>query len=79
MSAKPIREGQGKSLLAKYLTVLKTENDTGSTLQFPVKSVTVQPKTDLSQVSNENRWLEKEVHLVTYIYTKLGKALQTLF
>lgn len=61
MSAKAIREAQGKSLLSRYLNVLKTKNGVGNSLSFPVKSVTITPKTQLSKISEENVWLEKEV------------------
>ncbi len=62
MSAKAIREAQGKTLLSQYLNILKaSENGVGKSLAFPVKSVTVTRDTVLSEISNGNAWLEKEV------------------
>ncbi len=61
MSAKAIREAQGKTLLSHYLNVLKAENRLGKSLAFPVKSVTVTRETVLSEIANGNPWLEKEV------------------
>ncbi len=62
MSAKAIREAQGKSILSRYLNGLKTDEEgVGKNLCFPVKSVTVTQSTVLSEIANENAWLEKEV------------------
>ena len=61
MSAKAIREAEGKALLARYLGVLKSENGVGKNLQFPVKTATVKPDTDFTRIPKEHPWLETEV------------------
>ncbi len=64
MSAKPIREAQGKSILSRYLNVLKTdEKGVGKDLCIPVKSVTVTESTVLADIADENVWLKKEVRV----------------
>jgi len=59
--AKAIREASGKAILAKTLEKLSGENGVGNDLHFPVKSVTVTPKTDFFQLAVENPWLKNEV------------------
>ena len=61
MSAKPIREAEGKALLARYMGVLKSETGVGKNLQLPVKTATIKPDTDFARIPKEHPWLETEV------------------
>ena len=59
--AKAIREAFGKHILASYLKRLATESGSSKDLTFPVRSVTVTPKTDFMELARSNPWLESEV------------------
>ena len=73
--AKAIREADGKTLLAQYFEVLRTQYGLGRDVRLPVKSATVTPDTDFAKLVKGHPWLETEVSYVymTFLNVKFSK------
>lgn len=73
--AKAIREGDGKSILARRLQALTSESKQGKeSLSFPVRAATVTAGTDFAKLAKENPWLETEVSPLTLFVWKRSSS-----